>query len=628
MRPLKNIVPVLATGGVLAALGVTAFPMLSVWQARQDSPVSTVPMLAPVLDEIATSPGIAPGTVVVELRDNAGDSDVLDIDRQFGIDLKPNSIEAKDDHVYTVTATLGADEASLIERLKKDSRVEAAEPEMMLSIPQDEMGIRSYGALQQSQQPIFFSNASAQNEAAENNGGAFEGSPNDPRYGEQWNFRMVGAEEAWKRSTGKGVIVAVVDTGVAAAMSPKGAPCRDFNTTSLTKGYNFVDKNDDAYDDQAHGTHVAGTIAESTNNGEGVAGLAYDATIMPVKVLSATGSGTSADVADGIRFAADHGAKVINMSLGSPYASDVIHNACKYAYKKGVTIVCAAGNSFGRPVGYPAAYPECIAISSVGPSGKIAKYSSYGKQVALAAPGGDMMDSGDPADGILQNTNFPEASGGHGDDYYAFQGTSMACPHAAAVAALIEAQGITDPARVRDILTKTAVPNGEPNKYGAGILSASGATIRAGHVGQVKLRHFLVLGIGLLTLTVGGFRQRRMGLRLAMGAAIALGMFGPDWFADRVGADSVWNLLSFSALAPMVLYVLLRRGPGVKVAGMLALGVAVNLFANWHNDTIPFTTATFGDSSLPWTMANMGAALAVGCAAAWTALRATRRRAN
>jgi len=415
----------------------------------------------------------------------------------------------------------------------------------------------------------------------------------------------------------------VIDTCLAITKSKKGVPCRDFGQTAFTKGYNFVEKNEDAYDDHAHGTHVAGTIAESTNNNEGVAGIAYDATIMPVKVLSAKGQGTSAGVADGIRWAADHGANVINMSLGSSQSSEVIHKACQHATKKGVVIVCAAGNGFGEPVGYPAAYPECIAVSSVGPTGKIAKYSSYGKQVALAAPGGDMMDSGDPADGILQNTNYSKSAGGHGDDYYAFQGTSMACPHVAGVAALIEAQGITDPARVREILTKTAVPMGDANKYGAGILSAAGATARTAQETGMKVRHWVLLGVGMLALVAGG-RRKRMGLRLAMIAAVAAGMFGPDWFANRVGADSAWNLISFSALLPIMAFVAFRRGPGIKIAGMLALGVAVNLFSNQYNGTVPFTTTTFGDSALPWTMANMGAALALGCAAAFRAARATR----
>jgi hypothetical protein len=260
----------------------------------------------------------------------------------------------------------------------------------------------------------------------------------------------------------------VIDTGVCAKTTKKGNQAKDFNKTKFTKGYDFVNDDDDPYDDHAHGTHVAGTIAESTNNNEGVAGLAFESSIMPLKVLSASGSGTTGDIADAIAFAADKGAHVINMSLGGPTYSKVMHDACKYALKKGVTIVCAAGNGFGEGVGFPAAYPECIAVSSVGPTKQLAKYSSYGKQVALAAPGGDMIDSRDPKDGILQNTIYPESAGGRGDDYYAFQGTSMASPHVAAVAALIVAGGEKDPARVRDVLVKTAEPGGRTDQVRRG----------------------------------------------------------------------------------------------------------------------------------------------------------------
>src|SRR5207248_11256645 len=143
------------------------------------------------------------------------------------------------------------------------------------------------------------------------------------------------------------------------------------------------------------------------------------------KVLTASGSGRMSDVAAAIRYAADHGANVINMSLGAPFGDSITRNACKYAYQKGVTIVCAAGNSGQEGVGYPAAYPECIAVSALGPKGELSFYSSWGKQICIAGPGGDT--SYGPQYGVLQNTVRPE------DDYYFFQGTSMASPHVAGV---------------------------------------------------------------------------------------------------------------------------------------------------------------------------------------------------
>ena len=643
MRSFKKVFPALATGGVLAALGATVTPLLPAWLHSDTTPLGGVSLVA-----LANSPDVSPAdSLVVDLRDTVSDSDVQAIGSRFGLTLRPNSIESLADRVYVADVPRGTDEPDLLRRLSADSRVEAAEPDLLYRVP--DTNLETGTSFQQSVESRVFavSNApqgddsgflsvappSALNEAYSTSladsspafGPYF--TPNDPRYSEQWNLRMIGAEEAWKRTRGKGIVVAVIDTGVNIGNSQKGSACKDFNTTSFTKGYDFVNKDSDPYDDHAHGTHVAGTIAESTNNNEGVAGVAFEATIMPLKVLSASGSGTSADIADAIRYAADNGANVINMSLGSKYPSDVIRNACKYAYKKGVTIVCAAGNGFGDGVGYPAAFPECIAVSSVGPTGKIAKYSSYGKQVALAAPGGDMIDSGDPADGILQNTNYPESAGGRGDDYYAFQGTSMASPHVAAVAALIESEGVRDPAKVRDILLKTASPNGDANKYGAGILSASKATAKAAESSAVKLRHLLVVGLGCLLFTVGGGRRRSWGLRAAMAGAITLGMFGPDWWTGLVGVDSAWNLVAFSALLPMAAYALLRRGPGIKIAGALALGTAINLYANWHNDSLPFTATTFGDTAaLPWTFANIGASVALGAAAAWRAFRASNRR--
>jgi serine protease len=643
----NNLLPAVATAGVLAAMGATALPMLPAW-LRSDAP-APVPSIAPA--QVALQ-GVAAPEIVVDLRDDASPADVRDLDSRFGLNLVPNSIEAVDDKLMVASVPSGVDMNELLARLRADGRVEVAEPEQIFSIPEiGQAGVPtdgvqagsvvtiSYGdstitcRLSDVDMPSLASRAAplspdvAVSDArwtASNDGFDSAFRPNDPRYNEQWNFQMIDVESAWKRARGKGVVVAVLDTGVAGGDVKRGKPCRDFGQTKFVKGYDFVHKDDDPYDDHGHGTHVAGTIAESTNNNEGVAGIAFDAQIMPLKVLSATGSGTSADIADAIRYAADHGANVINMSLGSAYPSDVIHKAVKYAHKKGVTIVCAAGNSFGGPVGYPAAYPECIAVSAVGPSGDIAKYSSYGKQVALAAPGGDMIDSGNAADGILQNTNYPESQGGRGDDYYAFQGTSMASPHVAAVAALIESQGVTDPARVREILIKSAVPKNDPNKYGAGVLSAAQATAKAAQLGAIKLRHLLVFGLGFLIFAVGG-RRRNFGLRLAMFGALAVGFFGPDWFTSLVGADSAWNLIGFSALLPIVLYAALRRGPSVKIAGMLGLGIGVCLWANWHNDTLPFTTATFGDAPMPWVAANVIAAIGVGLAAARRAFRATNR---
>lgn len=403
--------------------------------------------------------------LIVDVADKASKSEIARLQAKIGGRWKPNSVVSSSNHVYQVFLS-AAERVKALAALKTATNIDAYDNEHTYQLDPDflPLNLRQNGKVANSVSPKSTS-------------------PNDPRYAEQWNFQMVGAEAAWKRSRGTGVVVAVIDTGVSGTSSGKGQACRDFGSTTFTAGYDFVNCDTDPYDDHGHGTHVAGTIAEATNNSEGVAGLAYGATIMPLKVLSASGSGTSADIADAIRWAADKGANVINMSLGSPFPDAVIRSACMYASKKGVVIVAAAGNSGKQGVGYPAAYSECIAVSSVGPSGKLAGYSSWGKQVALAAPGGDIggYSDRDESAGILQNTNLPVEFGGQGDGYYAFQGTSMASPHVAAAAALVMAQGIKDPVKVRKALTESAtkVTGGDVKKYGAGILNVDNATALA-----------------------------------------------------------------------------------------------------------------------------------------------------
>ncbi|WP_394793303.1 S8 family peptidase [Armatimonas sp.] len=624
----KSLRNTLATLGIAAAVGATAVPMLSVWTQKDEVPVAQ-------FSEAGTP--ILTGSVLIDFKDNVTDADIRAFAEQYGFgnSLKPNSMEAKDNRLFRVAGPIN--EADLAP-IRNDSRVQAAEPEIRFNLDQaaGSSAPRSWRVTDPTVETTTMSDPTIHGDGdhwayqavdtvkiAPTEGGTsiielvaddapMGTKPNDPLYDKQWNFRMIDTEGAWERTRGKGAVVAVIDTGVTKA--------RDFKQTTFTAGYNFVSKTTNADDDHGHGTHVAGTIAESTNNNEGVAGIAFEATIMPLKVLSAEGSGSSADIADAIRFAADKGANIINMSLGSMYPSDVIHEACKYARKKGVTIVCAAGNSFREGVGYPAAFPECIAVSSVGPSGKLSKFSSWGKQVALAAPGGDMIDSKDPNDGILQNTVYSGQ-----DDYFAFQGTSMASPHVAGAAALAYSQGTKDPAKIKDLLQKTASKPKENNtkKYGAGILNVGKLTAKGAADNTWKLRHALAIGFAGLLIGFGGpLGRRNLALRAGIGAAIAGGFFVPDAITNVVGADSAWNLLSFSVLAPALLIWALRKGPGLKVASGAALGVGVNLFANWNNATIPFTTATFGTSALPWTLSNMTVALGLAVASAlWAAKR-------
>src|SRR6185503_11606345 len=199
--------------------------------------------------------------------------------------------------------------------------------------------------------------------------------PNDPQYGKQWNLPLINMPQAWEKSKGKGVVVAVLDTGIAYEDFEDFKIVPDLKGAKFAKGYDFVNDDEHANDDHGHGTHVAGTVAQATNNKEGVAGMAFEATLMPVKVLDHFGRGTSADIADAIRWAADNGANVINMSLGGGGYSSVMANAVAYARKKGVTVICAAGNGGAGRVEYPAAYPGAVAVAAVGPEGVKAPYS-------------------------------------------------------------------------------------------------------------------------------------------------------------------------------------------------------------------------------------------------------------
>jgi len=489
-----------------------------------------------------------------------------------------------------LTVPAGKDPQTLIAELEKDPRVEVADVVHIFATPVEPTS---------APHPVTESSPSPEK--------GFK--PNDPRYNEQWNFQMINTEEAWLKTKGKGAIVAVIDTGVAYEDNKKGIRARDFAETKFVKGFDVVNGDNMPNDDQGHGTHVAGTIAESTNNKEGVAGIAFEATIMPIKVLSASGSGSSADIGEGIRWAADHGAKIINMSLGGPFPDKVMRSACTYAAKKGVVIVCAAGNSGREGVGYPAAFPECVAVSSVGPKGELSFYSSWGKEVAIAAPGGDKQ-VGAEAGGILQNTINRSSDGKITDDYFAYQGTSMASPHVAGVAALIVSEGITDPKDVKAILQKSAQKKGPANKYGAGVLDASSAVkLAEGYNNDHSGRFWMVFLLFAGCFFVGKTRQKsgaEGGYPFWGTAAIAFGLLFPDWLANHLGISSPLNLVGHSILIPAALLVMGVEGKVEKrLLGWMAFGLLTHLGWEFLHGTIPLGFEIGTWQLLPWVAANI-----------------------
>jgi len=364
--------------------------------------------------------------------------------------------------------------------------------------------------------------------------------PDDPDFSKQWHLKAAGAPQAWDATRGEGVTVAVIDTGI--------YPVDDLDPARLLKGWNFVAHNDDARDDHAHGTHVAGTIAQSTGNGVGVAGMAPLARLMPIKVLSAVGSGTSHDIAEGIRYAVDHGARVLNLSLGGGGRSLAMETAVAYARRRGAVVVCAAGNGGSRGVSYPAAYPGAFAVSAVGPQGRLAPYSSYGPEVAIAAPGGD-KSQGEEA-GVLQETLAEDSTTEAA--YRWFQGTSMATPHVAGAAALVMSLGVTAPAAVEGLLTSTAkdAPEGSREKYGAGLLDANAAVRKATVWWGLWRLAFALVGAWFALRHARGIGQLRASEKTgplfwaSLGAgAGALALLAP------MGAERI-PMLSFLALPP------------------------------------------------------------------------------
>jgi thermitase len=245
----------------------------------------------------------------------------------------------------------------------------------------------------------------------------------------QWAWSKIQAYAAWDVVTGtSSVKVAVVDTGI-----DNSHP----DLPSLVAQYDFVNNDTVAEDDNGHGTHVAGTIGAGTNNGVGVAGSHWNVGLMAAKVLDWSGSGTYASVANGIVWAADNGAMVINLSLGGSFNSSTLRSAVDYAWNKGAVLACAAGNSGSSARTYPAAYSNCIAVAATDENDNKASFSNFGaKWVDVAAPGVRILSTLPDTAGFYLNTAYGFYTG-----YDSMSGTSMATPHVAGLAALVWARG-------------------------------------------------------------------------------------------------------------------------------------------------------------------------------------------
>lgn len=291
---------------------------------------------------------------------------------------------------------------------------------------------------------------------------ALEVIPNDPAWGLQYNMVAIRAPQGWVYTTGSSAVtIAIIDSGV------------DMTHPDLfgkiVAGYNFVtldyNKKNDPSDDYGHGTHVAGLAAAFGNNGIGMAGTSWGARIMPVKVLNSSGVGTYFNAAAGIVWAADQGARVINLSFGGSAPSSVLEDAVNYAAARGVLLVGAAGNNGSPSVLYPAAYPAVIAVSATNSANQRAIFSNYGPQIELAAPGAGIYSL--------------HLGGG----YMTRNGTSMSAPQVSGLAAiLLGLPGNASASAVRSQMQASALdlgPAGRDSEFGFGLIQMDAAILLA-----------------------------------------------------------------------------------------------------------------------------------------------------
>ncbi len=301
--------------------------------------------------------------------------------------------------IHLVKTPVAGGEAQAIEALRRNPAVLYAEPNGIISLSPEQASAAN--ALRAADEPSY---------------------PNDEMFEKQYAHKRTSSQAGWAIQKGSpDMVLAIVDTGVDLKHPDLAA--------KLIKGYDFVDKDEDPNDGQGHGTHCAGISAALTDNKTGVAGYAPGVKVMPVRVLDNRGSGTWADVAGGIAWAADNGAKVISLSLGGGSDSAVVGDAVRHALSKDAVVVAAMGNSGREQKSYPAAYPGVVAVGATDSSDKIARFSQFGPWISVSAPGVDIL------------ATFPTyASGMPGKDYGSISGTSMATPAVAGLAALVRSQ--------------------------------------------------------------------------------------------------------------------------------------------------------------------------------------------
>lgn len=532
---------------MLKKLSITALLLTGLALLFIDRPVEGLAVGAHQAHTSAAPSG--PGILVIDLQDGLEEEAISAFARAHQLDLRYSDPTSKDEALLRAEVP---DLQRALEAIKRDPLVELAEPLVELRLSGDY--------------------------------------PNDPRYDAQWNLRAIGAARGWRVGGGRGIKVAVLDTGISAIPDLAGI--------KLEGGRAFLPGIKDATDDHGHGTHVAGTIAQATHNGVGVAGVAPRVTLMPYKVLSASGSGGSDRIAAAIDEAADQGADIINLSLGGP-PSGVLLKAAEDAARRGVLVVAAAGNTGQEGLSCPASSPAVIAVSATGPDGRLAPYSTYGEGVEIAAPGGDLRQ---PGGGILQGV--PGEAG-----YRALQGTSMATPHVSGALAILRGMGLSPRAATQALLRGADARGsvGYDHKYGHGALNLNNSIdIAIKWRGQ---RFFAAIALGISLSLLFGFTLIKSSLIGLVSAFFAAGVFflsfihtEPSILLNFLSVEPlVWpsfifdeswthNIFVSSGLFVMIVTFIfgLVRSLHIITSG-IALGFGINLiFASFHQSLLVF----------------------------------------
>ena len=369
---------------------------------------------------------VVPGEVVVKWRDTQRGSEHA---AQRGLAVV-DELGAPGKGLPTVVSTEGRPVDDVLAELRADPAVEYAEPNYVLALA-EEPGVTAVGV-------------------------------NDPKTGPQYSLDRMRVRDAWAFTTGAAGTVAVLDTGV------------EFGHQDLAgrvlPGHDFVNNDSDAADDNGHGTWVAGIIAANANDGIGIAGVSWQDRILPIKIMNANGTGDTSDLTSGIVWAADHGATVINMSVGGFPYSQYVHDAIRYAWNRDVVLVGAAGNNATDGQFFPASYPEVISVSATQTDDEFTNWSNYGPDVDVSAPGASVLTTNCQACKPIEQ----DISGDHRYTY--ISGTSFAAPNVAGVVALIRARYPAMPnSQVVERLTSTVDDLGYAGwdrRYGHGRVNA------------------------------------------------------------------------------------------------------------------------------------------------------------